>query len=113
MGFILAGLSIFAGAKIATTLLILVIPIIDFFWVIWRRLSYGKSIFSPDREHLHHKLKQLGWSPKKISLFFYMITVVIASMALNVQAIGKMALIVLSGLMMLLIYSVIRQKYEV
>lgn len=95
MGFILAGLSVFAGTKIATTLLVLSIPIIDFFWVIGRRIRLGKSIFEPDREHLHHRLLEIGWSQRKISLFFYAITILIAIAALNIGAVGKAAMIVL------------------
>ncbi len=95
MGFILAGLSVFAGTKIATTLLVLSVPIIDFFWVIGRRIRLGKSIFEPDREHLHHRLMEIGWSQRKISIFFYIITILIALAALSIGAVGKVAMIVL------------------
>ncbi|MDD3498572.1 MAG: MraY family glycosyltransferase [Candidatus Moranbacteria bacterium] len=101
MGFILAGISVFAGTKIATTLLVLAVPIIDFFWVIGRRIRLKKSIFEPDQEHLHHKLLGLGWSQREISLFFYSITALVAVVALSVGAVWKVAvislLLVLSG----------------
>lgn len=95
MGFVLAGLSFFAGTKIATTLLVLAIPIIDFFWVIGRRIKLKKSIFEADQEHLHHKLIRMGWSQKKISLFFYTVTILISVVALNIGASGKVAMIIL------------------
>jgi UDP-GlcNAc:undecaprenyl-phosphate GlcNAc-1-phosphate transferase len=107
MGFILASLSVFAGTKIATTLLVLIIPIIDFFWVIGRRIKLKKSIFEADREHLHHKLLDMGWSQRKISLFFYSITVSIALIALNIGASGKVALVALLILVAFLFFGLI------
>jgi len=107
MGFILAGLSVFAGTKIATTLLVLSIPIIDFFWVIGRRIKLGKSIFEADQEHLHHKLMKLGWSQRKISLFFYTITILIAMIALNIGATGKAAMVVLLLFLAIVFFNII------
>lgn len=89
MGFSLAVLAIFAGTKIATSLLVLAIPIIDFFWVIIERIKNKKSIFIPDRNHLHYKLMELGWSQRKIVLGYWLITAIIACVALNTRAIGK------------------------
>lgn len=89
MGFSLAVLAIFAGTKIATALLVLAIPIIDFSWVIGERIRNKKSIFMPDKNHLHYKLMELGWSQKKIVFVYWAITVLIAAIALNTRAIGK------------------------
>ncbi|PIP28334.1 MAG: hypothetical protein COX29_01650 [Candidatus Moranbacteria bacterium CG23_combo_of_CG06-09_8_20_14_all_35_22] len=89
MGFSLAILAIFAGTKIATSLLVLAMPIVDFFWVIGERIKHKKSIFIADRNHLHYKLMELGWSQRKIVLVYWAITSVIAVVALNTRAIGK------------------------
>ena len=89
MGFLLATLAIFAGTKIATAILILALPLIDFLWVIGERWRQKKSIFQPDQNHLHHKLLELGWSQKKINVYFYLITILIAIIALNTRALGK------------------------
>jgi len=88
-GFILATLAIFAGTKIATALLVMAVPIIDALWVIGERLRSGNSIFKSDNRHLHYKLLEIGWSPKKITLFFYAVTFSIAIVAVNTRAIGK------------------------
>lgn len=110
VGFILAGLSIFAGTKIATTLLILFIPLIDFFWVIFKRMKDGKSIFFADREHLHHKLMNIGWSQFKINMFFYCVTILVASIALNIRGLGKILMLAFLVLAMLLFYWFINKK---
>jgi len=89
MGFALATLAIFAGTKIATAILVMSLPMIDFVWVIGERVRNRKSIFKADKNHLHHKLLELGWSQRKIALHFYIITVLISIVALNTRAIGK------------------------
>lgn len=110
VGFILAGLSIFAGTKIATTLLILFIPLIDFFWVILKRIRGGKSIFLADKEHLHHKLMNIGWSQWKINIFFYSVTILISGVALNTSGLGKILIMLVLILMMMLFYWFINKK---
>jgi len=89
MGFILAVLAIIAGTKIATMLLVMAIPVIDFLWVVGERISHKKSIFRPDRRHLHYKLIELGWSEKKIAYWYWGATFLISLVALNTRAIGK------------------------
>lgn len=98
MGFLLAVLAIFAGTKIATALLILALPLIDFLWVIGERIRNKKSIFNPDQKHLHHKLLEIGWSQKRVSLYFYIITILIAIIALNTRAMGKFLTLALFSL---------------
>lgn len=94
MGFSLAVMAVFSGTKIATAVLVMAIPLIDFIWVIGERLRQGRSIFKPDKNHLHHKLLELGWSQWKIALYFYTITIGVAVIALNTQAIGKVVSLV-------------------
>ncbi len=47
VGFTLAILAILGTAKVAVALLVLGVPIIDTFWIIVRRLSQGRSPFTP------------------------------------------------------------------
>lgn len=113
MGFILAVLAIFAGLKMATTLLVAAIPVIDAFWVVYERIKNGKSIFSPDKRHLHHKLLDLGWSQNKICLFFYAITATIAMISLSIKSIGKFVAIFLVIFSISAIILIIRKKVYV
>jgi len=110
MGFALAALAIFAGAKIATTLLVLAIPVIDALWVIAERFGAGKSIFSADKRHLHFRLLALGWSQKKICLFYWSITLCIAIIALNTRAFGKTITFSAILVLMLAVLFVVRKK---
>jgi UDP-GlcNAc:undecaprenyl-phosphate GlcNAc-1-phosphate transferase len=110
MGFVLSILAIFAGAKIATTLLVMAVPIIDALWVIGERWHAGVSIFSGDRRHLHFRLLELGWSVRKICFFYYAITAVVALVALNTHALGKFATFVVLTVCMVAFFVAIRGK---
>lgn len=112
MGFALAVLAIFSGTKIATAVLVLAIPIIDFIWVIKERLRSGKSIFKADKNHLHYKLLELGWSQKKIALVYYTITLLIAIVALNTRIIGKSVTLAFFVLIMFCAFVVINKRIE-
>jgi UDP-GlcNAc:undecaprenyl-phosphate/decaprenyl-phosphate GlcNAc-1-phosphate transferase len=104
MGLVLALMAISAGTKIATALLVLSVPIVDFIWVITERLKSGRSIFKGDKNHLHHKLMKIGWSQKKICLYAYGFTALVAIIALNTRAWGKM--FALSFLVALISFSI-------
>ena len=82
IGYTLAVLSILGTAKVAVALLVLGVPIIDTFWIIVRRLSQGRSPFSPDRSHIHHRLLDLGLSHRQTVLVIYGICTALAILAL-------------------------------
>jgi UDP-GlcNAc:undecaprenyl-phosphate/decaprenyl-phosphate GlcNAc-1-phosphate transferase len=82
LGYTLAVLSILGTAKVAVALLILGVPIIDAFWIIVRRLAEGRSPFSPDRGHLHHRLLDIGLSHRQTVLLIYAICVGLGLLAM-------------------------------
>jgi UDP-GlcNAc:undecaprenyl-phosphate/decaprenyl-phosphate GlcNAc-1-phosphate transferase len=112
MGFLLAVLAVFSGTKIATSLLVMALPIIDFVWVIGERIKNKKSIFQPDKNHLHHKLLELGWSPRKINAVFYLITAAISVVALNTRAIGKSITLVFIAAVMVAALAAINNRIK-
>lgn len=91
LGYVLAILAILGSAKILVALLVLAVPIIDTFWVIVRRLSSGRSPFSPDRGHIHHRLLDLGLSHRATVLLIYGVC----------AALGLMSLLLPSGTVVL------------
>ena len=110
LGFLIAVLAIIAGTKIATALLVLSLPVVDAIFVVWQRLRDGVSITSPDKRHLHYKLMELGWSERRIAWFFFGITSVIAVIALQTRALGKVTVLLLTvSLILLLLFFVDRQ----
>jgi UDP-GlcNAc:undecaprenyl-phosphate GlcNAc-1-phosphate transferase len=59
-------------------LAILIVPLLDFALAVTRRLSAGKSPFSADRQHLHHRLLDMGHTHFQAVLIFYSWTAVVA-----------------------------------
>ncbi|MFC1755764.1 glycosyltransferase family 4 protein [Patescibacteria group bacterium] len=75
-GLVLAFLSILISSKILTSVIIILIPFLDAFVTVLRRLLQGKSPLKGDRGHLHHILLDRGWSVRKIALFYWITTAV-------------------------------------
>ncbi len=107
LGYTLALLSILGTAKVAVALLVLGVPIIDAFWIIVRRLAQGRSPFSPDRGHLHHRLLDVGLSHRQTVLLIYAICVALAVMALVLsgtdQLYAFMGVFVVSGFVLFIL----------
>lgn len=60
-------------------LAILVLPLLDFVLAIVRRLRAGKSPFTADRRHIHHRLQDLGHSHLGSVAVFYLWTTLIST----------------------------------
>jgi UDP-GlcNAc:undecaprenyl-phosphate GlcNAc-1-phosphate transferase len=82
IGYTLALLSILGTAKVAVAMLVLGVPIIDAFWIIVRRVAQGRSPFSPDRGHLHHRLLDIGLSHRQTVLLIYAICIGLGALAM-------------------------------
>jgi len=108
-GFILASLSIFAGAKIATVMMAALIPILDLARVIWERWRNGQSIFQKDHRHLHYLLFKAGVSEKKIFVFYFLASVLIGALALNLNGMGKLVMMgIVGGIYIVIIKKIIK-----
>jgi UDP-GlcNAc:undecaprenyl-phosphate GlcNAc-1-phosphate transferase len=86
-GYTLGCLSI-SGAQKSFTLTSILIPVIvfgvplfDSFVAFWRRYSQRRGIAAADREHLHHRLMDLGLSQRQAVLLLYFITVLLGIIA--------------------------------
>jgi len=86
LGYTLGVLAILGSAKVIVALLVLAVPIVDTFWVIVRRLSEGRSPFSPDRGHIHHLLLDLGLSHRSTVLLIYVVCATLGLMSLFVSS---------------------------
>lgn len=90
LGFLLAVIAIISGAKVATAILVLGIPLLDAFVVIVRRLLVGSSPFKADQRHLHHRLMKIGLSVPAVVILINAVAVIFGLFALRTQnAAGK------------------------
>lgn len=74
IGFALGVLSIISGSKIATALLVMGLPVLDIFWVIFRRIRQGRPFWQGDKEHLHFRMLRSGFSQRQIVIFLSLVS---------------------------------------
>lgn len=103
LGFMLGGLAILSGSKIATTLLVMAIPILDILRVIIFRIKNKKPVFAGDSEHLHFRLLQSGLNQRQAVLLFYAISFLFGISTLFLQSSQKLLALVFAFVLMMLL----------
>jgi len=85
------------------------IPVLDLLMAIVRRTRAGRSPFSPDKMHLHHRLLGLGHSHRRSVLLIYLWTGVLAfgAVATTLFDLRVVALVMAVGLLIALLGSAI------
>jgi UDP-N-acetylmuramyl pentapeptide phosphotransferase/UDP-N-acetylglucosamine-1-phosphate transferase len=73
-------------SKPVLAMAILCYPLIDTLRVFTIRMFQGRSPFSADKNHIHHKLLSLGFSHRQTSLFLYVFTIAIIALTLAMPA---------------------------
>ncbi|HEX3082416.1 MAG TPA: MraY family glycosyltransferase [Candidatus Saccharimonadia bacterium] len=94
LGLVLAMLSIYSGAKLATAALVLGFPILDAILVAARRIARGVSPFAADRQHFHHLLLDSGMSQRQAVLVIYAIVLAFGVVALASNSLAKFAALI-------------------
>ncbi len=119
-GYLIGVLAVVSGSKIITTLLVMGIPALDVFRVIYARLQRGKKVFTGDSEHLHFKLIKAGLSQRQAVSFYYAVALVFGLSTLFLSNLFKLvAFGLLMGIFWLIVYTLekgrltkISKKYE-
>lgn len=102
-GFVLAVLSVLSGAKLATAIMILLLPIADLFIVMIGRYREHKPknplklLTISDQTHLHHKLLSLGLSERRVAFIEYIITATLGAVALALSGTYKAFLFLITA----------------
>jgi UDP-GlcNAc:undecaprenyl-phosphate GlcNAc-1-phosphate transferase len=88
IGFLLSALAL-EGAQKAPTIIAVAIPVVSFGLPILetslsviRRLISGRPVFTADREHIHHKLLELGMSHRQVVIVLYAVSALFAMLSL-------------------------------
>lgn len=86
--------AIIGGGKIATTSLVLALPLIDFFLVAFHRLLSRTAPWQADTErHWHHRLRNSGLTPAQIAALAGGVSVLFAIAAITLQTQAKLWLL--------------------
>jgi len=110
IGLVVAVVSLLSGAKVATTVALLAIPLIDAVVVGVRRIVRGQRPWTADQTHLPHYLRRRGWSAAQISLSIAGASGLCGILALTVQGVrGKTLLVIGLALVMGLLLAILQK----
>jgi UDP-GlcNAc:undecaprenyl-phosphate/decaprenyl-phosphate GlcNAc-1-phosphate transferase len=106
LGWALAALGIMGGAKVATVLLAMGLPIMDVAWLIYHRWRQGGRPGHNGRDHLHHRLLDIGFTQRQIVLAYYAWCIIFGTAALMLEnrLYKLIAMIVLFGAALIVLY---------
>ncbi|MBR5401980.1 MAG: undecaprenyl/decaprenyl-phosphate alpha-N-acetylglucosaminyl 1-phosphate transferase [Treponema sp.] len=116
LGFIIAVIPLYTSSdifeynKFLIMLILTAFPVFDTIAAIWRRLRDKKSIMSPDRSHLHHKLLNIGYTKKQALHLIVFIQTLLCGMVILSFFIGKLkgtAMLLEGFIFMVIFFSVI------
>lgn len=91
LGAILAANAILSTVKGATLIafvvpvLVLSVPIFDYFIVVTKRLLGGAPLMAADQRHIHHRLLQMGYSRDQVVRIIYFMTFCSCGIAIAMQ----------------------------
>jgi len=94
IGFLYAIMPLMAIKKSAALtvflipMMLMLIPISDIISVMYTRFKTGKNMFHPDKNHLHHRLLNLGFSTRGILAVVYSYTVILGCFSV-LMTVGK------------------------
>lgn len=91
LGFLLAVISVqgvlktTAAISLVIPLALLAVPILDTSFVVLKRMRAGVSVTSADRWHLHHRLLNVGLSPRRTAAILWAWTTAMSAVALALR----------------------------
>jgi UDP-GlcNAc:undecaprenyl-phosphate GlcNAc-1-phosphate transferase len=109
LGFVLATLSLKGATKgptivaIAIPVVAFALPLLDTTIAVSRRALRGAPVFAGDREHLHHRLLDVGFTPRQAAALIYAVSAgfALASMLfLNPNVRGIAVVLVMVGVLL-------------
>lgn len=105
----LLGYKVTTFTSLVVPIVVLAIPIFDTLFAILRRLLKGQSVAVADKEHFHHQLLKMKYSPVASILIIYAIDIAFAVVSiLYVLGDNQFAIAIYVVLMILLLFVVLR-----
>ena len=88
---------------------VMFVPMLDLLLAIVRRTRAGRSAFTPDKMHLHHRLLQIGHSHRRVVLLIYLWVGVLAFGAVGSALLDRrvVVLLVAGGLVFALVVTAV------
>ncbi len=115
IGFMLSGLVMSEAGQQSNPLHSIVVPVIslalpltDLLLTIARRYLSGHSLFGADREHIHHKLLEMGLSQRQAVAILYGVSALCAVMSLTLLFPSRLVAVLVLAIMFLFVFFGIR-----
>jgi len=109
-GLYLGVISILATAKVGALIIVLGVPLVDFIYIVFKRLFSGHSPVWGDKSHLHHRLMAMGWGKRRIALFYWLAAAVLGVAALSFESRTKFFIMI--GLVLLMAVFLVWQYFS-
>jgi len=90
IGFILATTSILSSNKATAFVTVMIpvlafsFPLLDMIYAVLRRYYRGIPLSEPDKEHIHHKLLDKGFTKRKVVILLYSLNIIIVMLSLMI-----------------------------
>ena len=105
----LLGYKVTTFTSLIVPIVILAIPIFDTVFAIIRRLIKGQNIGVADKEHFHHQLLKMKYSPTKSILIIYVIDIAFAAVSIfYILGDNQIAIAIYVVLMILLLFVILK-----
>ena len=105
----LLGYKVTTFTSLIVPIVILAIPIFDTVFAILRRLIKGQNIGVADKEHFHHQLLKMKYSPTKSILIIYAIDIAFAAVSIfYILGDNQIAIAIYVVLMILLLFVILK-----
>jgi UDP-GlcNAc:undecaprenyl-phosphate GlcNAc-1-phosphate transferase len=69
-------------------MIVLAVPLADVALAVMRRLRRGRPVFAPDKEHIHHQLREIGNTHRRTVLIIYFWSILAAGAGLAITFIN-------------------------
>jgi UDP-GlcNAc:undecaprenyl-phosphate GlcNAc-1-phosphate transferase len=113
LGYALSALGLIAGARVATVLMVIGLPIVDVAWQIFDRLRRRRPPTQGDRGHLHFRLLDLGISQRAIALLYWGFCALFGVLTLTIPSrLYKLIALVGIGVVVILVLAWLSRRRE-
>lgn len=100
---------------LAYSFVLLIIPIMDVIAAVWRRLRDKTGVATPDKFHIHHKLRMLGFSDRSVFLIMASLQIIIALLVIIsffIEPIAAAILLLTDILIVILFFAIVHYAKE-
>jgi UDP-GlcNAc:undecaprenyl-phosphate GlcNAc-1-phosphate transferase len=103
LGLVLGSVGLAGGGKSVALIVLLVpltalgVPLIDTVMTIFRRTAKGRYVFAGDKEHIHHRLLDLGFTHRQVVIILYGLALLLGMVALALVTANRVIILLLSA----------------